>query len=123
VSEGGPSDTREPRSNSAQLTVLSKDQVAQIVALADASPKATIPDRIPESAVRQPWWHPSDVQAVVAIAVFIIFVALLCIKVYECHLVCRDERDWDQVLEPFVTAGVLGIGSVIGYFFGRKPNE
>jgi len=37
--------------------------------------------------------------------------------------VCKDEREWDQVPEPFVTAGELGIGSVIGNFFGRKHDE
>ena len=103
--------------------MLTKEQVAQIVAMADASPKVAIPDAIPQSAIRLPRWHPSDVQAVVAIGVFVIFAALLAIKYHECTLVCKDERDWDQVLEPFVTAAVLGVGSVIGYFFGRKQGE
>jgi hypothetical protein len=62
-------------------------------------------------------------QAALGSAVLVLFLVLLWIKYHECSLVCKDERDWDQVFEPFVTAVVLGIGTVIGYFFGRKQDE
>jgi hypothetical protein len=84
---------------------------------------ANIPDQLPKTAVREPRFHLSDVRAVFAFCVLGVFLVLLGVKVLECFRVCTDTRDWDQDLEPFVTAGVLGIGTVIGYFFARDRRD
>jgi hypothetical protein len=119
----GISDTLEGISDHVNLTVLSPEQVQQIRAAADANLPATIPQEIPAKAVREPRFHRSDIQAALGFSVLGLFLLLLALKFYEYHLVCHDERDWDQVFEPFVTAVVLGIGSVIGYFFARDRRD
>ncbi len=81
---------------------------------------ATIKEQFPNDGIRQPKFHRGDVQTGLSTIIVVLFAFVFAESIHACNLQCHDLRDWNEVIEPYKSVVIVAIGSIIGYYFGKK---